>query len=342
MNETTPKISVIVPVYKAEAYLHRCVDSILAQTFQDFEVLLIDDGSPDRSGEICDEYARKDRRVRVFHKENGGVSSARNVGLDNARGENVCFVDSDDWVEVDMLATICSFFQSKKQIDLLFWGFQYDYSQVQNDKKRKEETVLQYVYCDTAESILQSCCWLEEREMFGWTGNKLFRREIIQAKGVRFDETVSLQEDHLFTLDYIRYVKNLMVVPYYPYHYRIVNDSLMNKQRTYEDLKKTRDLLLRHRIALCEIGKANSCDNVDMYKIYTYNSFAWHQLGCLPLLFTKQNPYKKIEVASFRDFLNQHRSYLTGKLSYLAVVSIFPNRILDTLLYVLFKLYGKC
>ena len=87
MNETIPKISVIVPVYKAEAYLHRCVDSILAQTFQDFEVLLVNDGSPDKSGEICDEYARKDKRVRVFHKENGGVSSARNMGLDNARGE---------------------------------------------------------------------------------------------------------------------------------------------------------------------------------------------------------------------------------------------------------------
>ena len=85
MNETTPKISVIVPVYKAEAYLHRCVDSILAQTFQDFEVLLIDDGSPDRSGEICDEYARKDRRVRVFHKENGGVTDARALGVNKCK-----------------------------------------------------------------------------------------------------------------------------------------------------------------------------------------------------------------------------------------------------------------
>ncbi len=81
-----PKISVIVPVYKAEKYLHRCVDSILAQTFTDFEVLLIDDGSPDRSGDICDEYAKKDSRVRVFHKENGGVSSARQYGIDNAQG----------------------------------------------------------------------------------------------------------------------------------------------------------------------------------------------------------------------------------------------------------------
>lgn len=84
---SNPKISVIVPVYNAESTIRRCVDSILAQTFTDFECLLIDDGSKDRSGEICDEYAEKDSRVMAFHKENGGVSSARNLGLDNARGD---------------------------------------------------------------------------------------------------------------------------------------------------------------------------------------------------------------------------------------------------------------
>ena len=81
-----PKISIIVPVYKVERYLPHCIDSILAQTFTDFELLLIDDGSPDNSGKICDEYAAKDTRIRVFHKDNGGVSSARNFGLDNANG----------------------------------------------------------------------------------------------------------------------------------------------------------------------------------------------------------------------------------------------------------------
>ena len=98
-QSTTPTISVIVPVYNAEKYLHRCIDSVLAQTYTDFELLLIDDGSKDQSGEICDEYAQKDARVRVFHQENGGVSSARNLGLDNAKGEWVTFVDSDDWAK---------------------------------------------------------------------------------------------------------------------------------------------------------------------------------------------------------------------------------------------------
>lgn len=96
------EISIIVPVYKVEPYLRKCVDSILAQTFTDFEVILVDDGSPDNSGKICDEYASKDSRVRVIHKKNGGLSSARNAGIDVARGKYLGFVDSDDYIEKDM------------------------------------------------------------------------------------------------------------------------------------------------------------------------------------------------------------------------------------------------
>ena len=123
-----PKISVIVPVYNAEKYLHRCIDSILNQTFPDFELLLIDDGSKDQSGEICDEYAKKDSRVKVFHKENGGVSSARNVGIDNAVGEYICFCDSDDWVEKTWLL---SFFERMCDNDMLITSFNI----YENEKK---------------------------------------------------------------------------------------------------------------------------------------------------------------------------------------------------------------
>ena len=94
-----PKISIIIPIYKVEKYIRECLDSILNQTFTDWEALLIDDGSPDNSGVICDEYAAKDNRFKVFHKENGGVSSARNLGLEKATGEWVTFIDADDWIE---------------------------------------------------------------------------------------------------------------------------------------------------------------------------------------------------------------------------------------------------
>lgn len=98
-----PKISIIVPIYKAEKYLHRCVDSILNQTFTDFELILVDDGSPDKCGEICDEYAKRDKRIKVIHKENGGQAEARNMGIDIAKGEYLHFIDSDDWVHPQML-----------------------------------------------------------------------------------------------------------------------------------------------------------------------------------------------------------------------------------------------
>ena len=93
------KISIVIPIYKVEPYLHKCIDSILAQTYTNLEIILVDDGSPDRCPEICDEYAKKDSRINVIHKENGGLSDARNAGLDICSGEYIAFVDSDDWIE---------------------------------------------------------------------------------------------------------------------------------------------------------------------------------------------------------------------------------------------------
>lgn len=116
-----PKVSVIIPVYNAEKYLRKCLDSVLAQSFADFEVLLINDGSTDGSGKICDDYAQKDARVKVFHKENGGVSSARNLGLDNATGDWIVFVDSDDYVEKNYFEVINN--NLSQEIDVLVFSY---------------------------------------------------------------------------------------------------------------------------------------------------------------------------------------------------------------------------
>lgn len=113
-----PKLSIIVPVYKVEQYIHKCVDSILNQTFTDFELILVDDGSPDNCGKICDEYAKKDERVRVIHKDNGGLSDARNFGLKEAKGEYVSFIDSDDWVDSDLYGDVLSY-ADKNELDVV-------------------------------------------------------------------------------------------------------------------------------------------------------------------------------------------------------------------------------
>ena len=116
-------ISVIVPVYKVEPYLRRCIDSILCQTYRDFELILVDDGSPDNCGAICDEYATKDSRVVVIHQENGGLSAARNAGIDASKGEYLSFVDSDDWIHPEMLQWLLRAIQSN-HVPISVCGFQ--------------------------------------------------------------------------------------------------------------------------------------------------------------------------------------------------------------------------
>ena len=214
MNETTPKISVIVPVYKAEAYLHRCVDSLLAQTFTDFEILLVDDGSPDRAGEICDEYARKDSRVRVFHKENGGVSSARNMGLDNARGEWICFVDSDDWVDSTLLAHLLAFIL-KYDTDAILYNFKREIS--------PNEFVVDYtlgkdVLVDVNSAIM---CNIFKGQVF----NYLFQKGQIELYSLRFDEKIHYAEDVLFIMQYLSNIQCIYYTDQAYYNYNGYNTS---------------------------------------------------------------------------------------------------------------------
>lgn len=131
--ENTPLLSVIVPVYNVEAYLSRCVDSILSQTYRNLEVILVDDGTKDSSDLICDAYAEKDSRVRVIHKENGGLSSARNAGLDVCRGDYIAFVDSDDWIEPDAYENLL---KTAQELDVkLVCGGRYDVKAETGEKK---------------------------------------------------------------------------------------------------------------------------------------------------------------------------------------------------------------
>lgn len=170
------KISIIVPVYKVEKYLNRCLDSIIAQTFTDWECILIDDGSPDNSGKNCDEYAKKDERFVVIHQENAGVSAARNAGLDIAKGEYITFVDSDDWVENSFLQEQYNDIISG-DYDICICGF------VGNKKKRD-----QILNCFEARSRL-----FDEEGTGGYSFLRLIKKEIIN--NVRYNTSISYLED---------------------------------------------------------------------------------------------------------------------------------------------------
>lgn len=175
-----PKISVIVPVYNVEKYLSRCIDSILAQTFTDFELLLIDDGSKDKSGNICDEYAKKDSRIRVFHKENGGVSSARNLGLDNAEGEWILFVDADDWIEQD-------YFPSHLLKDNC-----WDIIQVPRNGGSNFHKYVKDVVCKNRFEVIKFL----HKDFYYECWGRFIRKRVLGT--TRFDETIKIGEDMIF------------------------------------------------------------------------------------------------------------------------------------------------
>ena len=178
----SPKISIIVPVYNAEKYLHRCIDSILTQTFSDFELLLIDDGSTDKSGQLCNEYASKDNRVKVFHKQNGGVSSARNLGLDNAKGEWIAFVDSDDSV----MNTYLSELISSNDVDLVVSGVRF----INGNTSLLPPVAL--INIKENQGLLdEQLCY----SYFRTPWSKLFKNRIIQLYSLRFSSFLRIGED---------------------------------------------------------------------------------------------------------------------------------------------------
>lgn len=183
-----PLISVIVPVYKVERYLRRCVDSILAQTYENIEILLIDDGSPDKSGAMCDEYQAKNSHIRVFHKENGGVSSARNLGLKEAKGDYIGFVDADDYIDEKMYETLLSNLLSENADTSICSYYQEDDNGVFYEHWQSDE----YLVFDRIEQISNlvsnryyTCsCW-----------DRLFKKDLLNS--VSFNTEYSFYEDYL-------------------------------------------------------------------------------------------------------------------------------------------------
>ncbi len=182
-----PTFSIIVPVYKTADYLSRCISSILNQTYADFELILIDDGSPDRCPAICDEYASHDTRIKVIHHNNGGVSSARNFGLNTAAGRYIWFIDSDDYIESFALEQLYMA-QQKAEADIYFIN-----------SRGIEELSL-----GTLEEFFKKYYFTYVVGFGPW--NKLYKKEIIQKYGLRFDTEETIGEDLLFNIAYYKVI----------------------------------------------------------------------------------------------------------------------------------------
>lgn len=205
-KENGPLVSVIVPVYRAEKYINQCVDSLLGQSYRNIEVILVDDGSPDRSGAICDEYAVRDSRVKVIHQPNGGVSVARNAGLDVAKGDCVAFVDSDDYVSKEYLEAFIPHISS----DLVVGGFN-------TFPESKQFRLKQASYkADNMKDFVEEHL---SRLYYTTPWGKIYKRAIIEENNLRFNVRFRFAEDCLFNLSYLLYCNTVLLIPQSGYYY---------------------------------------------------------------------------------------------------------------------------
>ena len=222
-------VSVIVPVYKVERYIRECIESVLAQSYEDFELILVDDGSPDHCGAICDEYARKDRRIRVIHKENGGVSNARNAGLDAATGKYIYFLDSDDYAHPSLLEKAVE--QMETGLDMVVfnsWSCYDDGTVTPNAHPVRGDIS----FCtDREKSEFLKKTLLDFK--IGWAPwNRVYVREIIEKYELRFaDYRRIVAEDLYFCFCYCTHIQKIRVIDDHLYYYRLREESLTVLQK---------------------------------------------------------------------------------------------------------------
>ena len=246
-----PKYSFVIPVYNCRQYLEECVSSVLDQTVSDLEILLVDDGSADGSGELCDKLAERDERIRVYHKENGGAGSARNLGIEKSEGDYVLFIDGDDTIEKDCLESVEPALSGEACLPV--FGMSFDYWK--DEKPIRHETqsvafpgshtvleVAKEFYAFFEDNVLSSAC------------NKVFPVKILSENGLRFPESMPLYEDLAFVLNCLPHFERIFVIEKGIYHYR----NIIGKKhidRRVSDLSALRENLIPLNHAFREFGE---------------------------------------------------------------------------------------
>lgn len=211
------KISVIIPVFNVEQYLGKCIESILTQTFKEFELILINDGSTDQSKLICELYQEKDKRVRVINKNNTGTSDTRNIGLDIAVGKYISFIDSDDWIDKNMFLDMYELAE-KHNSNITISGIKFDKIDVFGEIKNTQINNYKLSIWDSKEKLRHNIINLFPNALINSSCNKLYSRELLIKNYIRFRET-NIGEDTTFNLDAIKYAESMVVTNESYYHY---------------------------------------------------------------------------------------------------------------------------
>ena len=239
-----PRFSIIIPVYNVGEYITQCLNSICAQTYPNFEAIVIDDGSLDNSPAICDEFAKKDVRIKVFHKENGGVSTALNLGLECAKGDWLYFVDGDDWIENNLLEKVNEGLTNHPNVDILGFGY------VQESSSGYIKSPIHPADVEMGRDELDKMMaanlfpkWIERKYAYSlpeirgrW--DKVFKKELVEQNKIRFNVELTTGQDAFFVLECLECSKRFVLIDEFLYHYRVVENSAIHKfRKNFEHLK---------------------------------------------------------------------------------------------------------
>lgn len=263
------KISVIVPVYKTEQYIRQCIDSLLDQDYPEYEIILIDDGSPDNCGQICDGYAQKHNIISVVHQKNAGVSAARNAGLHIAKGDYVTFVDSDDWVDPDYLLILARYMRAggmsvcgMKRVSAS------GHKKTSRREKSEEDQVISMDQIEAEKSVLR---W---DGICGYTCAKLFDRQIIEQYKLAFREDIVFMEDQLFTIQYLSYTRDTTILNGRKVYYYRINPKSSTSQTLIRKYSEFRPEIFSECVARTEMEKyiSQSSDLISLMKARQINT----------------------------------------------------------------------
>lgn len=295
-------ISVIIPVYNAKEYITKCITSIINQTYTNLEIVIVDDGSCDGSEKICDEIARNDKRIKIIHKENGGVSSARNAGLDIATGEYIMFVDADDYLKNDLCEQLISKI-NQADADIVIGGYE------QVTKLGNVKYCLDDVFIDLRKNMSIFFDTLYTKNMLNAPFSKLYKRNIIGKQ--HFNVDVALGEDFLFNLDYLKECNNMVVVNTAGYIYNCMNENSATKKFRENDLMQI--------ILLYKAGKKfqkDFCNNTEQSNVLEerlcLNGINLIQLLCygnVPNKYKNEQINKLISNETFRTICQKHFNF---------------------------------
>lgn len=293
------KISIIVPVYNSEKYLKRCIDSLIYQKkFNDYEIILINDGSTDNSGRICDEYVKKNKNIKVFHKKNEGVSKARNLGIIEARGEYITFVDSDDYIEENMLYEFSKSIEDNNS-DIIFCG-QNNISIINSQKKE----YLAYKFDNITVDIFIDKYFMYYYKNFLIQGpyNKIYKNEIIKCNNLKFDENLKICEDAIFVISCLNNSKSVSSIEgcYYNYMQNGVEDTLL---RRFNENEIQANWELYDKFVQILRNKNKSDINIYFLKVDFVNRF----ITCLKKMFLKSGYNRKKLFCELNEFIEDKR-----------------------------------